>query len=230
MNYGFDRIPHFGRYMAASRIIDGIEFGQSSMYTCHSPVRDNAIVFLTYIVLGSIELFQCFVVSSFSEPLIVVGVVDMRFYSTGSPAECRLALRAPHLVASVDLEYAFAAFGARLRVCSQESGRCHIVRITRVFCVALCALDDMTIRTRPLLANTTLPLCAKESAAIFGGTCADKLSHLSRFFPGWTCMESAPQFLFLSIELPDLFIDDLLFLAEFFHADSFFHNMLCFRH
>jgi hypothetical protein len=74
---------------------------------------------------------------------------------TGSPAESRLALGAPHLVTPVNLKNHRRTLGTRASILIQKAGRLEICRQTHVIIVI--RLDLVTLSTRLDTTKPTFP-------------------------------------------------------------------------
>jgi hypothetical protein len=71
-----------------------------------------------------------------------------------------MALGAPHLITTVDLEDTSVTFGTRFGIFGQEFGGFDVVGITGMLLRSLCScrFDDVALGTGFNLAETTLPV------------------------------------------------------------------------
>ena len=111
--------------------------------------------------------------------LVIVRVVNrVRFDASCSPTECRMTLRAPHLITAVDFENARCTVGAVARVACEHLGRRHIVWVACMFSVLFLAFDFMALGTRPVVTHPALPRGAQKALAILKRARTDKLASL----------------------------------------------------
>ena len=93
----------------------------------------------------------------------------------GAPIEARIALRAPHKVAAVNLADTDTALGARLGFLCNESCRFYLGRITSMsWRITDRTLEIVAFRTRVKIAKAAFPGGAKESLASFSGARLDE--------------------------------------------------------
>ena len=83
-----------------------------------------------------------------------------------APIESRVATRAPHLVAPLDLADLDAAFRTTFGDLRQKLHREHLIRIAGVLGVATIPFDLVARRTRPDVAQPTFPRGAQEAFAV----------------------------------------------------------------
>ena len=103
--------------------------------------------------------------------LIEVRIVDAPVVDFSSvPTECRMALDAPHLVASINLGNARAARRTRFGILANHLGRFHIVFITRVLSILVCSDDLEALRTRMDGTEFALVLRGKKPATFCSWT------------------------------------------------------------
>jgi len=95
-----------------------------------------------------------------AQPLEIMGIMDVGFYAPRAPIECGVTLRAPHLIASVNLINPRSTVRAGFRIQAQELDRRNGFRITCMLSIASKTLDFVTLRARPLFAQPALPLTA----------------------------------------------------------------------
>lgn len=161
-------------------------------------------------------------------PFVIMWIVDMGFDASGAPAECGMALGAPHLVAAFDFVDSCAAFGAGFGVFVEQFGGFEVFGITGMWAVVPGSFDYMTLIACPLTTQSTFPLSTQESSAIFCGAGACKMSA----FAGNTGIVGAEMVVMrlegiaLSVEVVDEFVEFSDLVLDIFTFDNLFDDPL----
>ena len=108
-------------------------------------------------------------------PLVVMGIVDYaRLLLTCAPREGCVTLRAPHLIAALNLRNQRGTPRTGAAILGEKLRRCDIIGIADVLGITLRTLELMALGTCPLRTETALPCCTEESTTVSIGALADK--------------------------------------------------------
>ena len=110
-----------------------------------------------------------------AHPLQIMRIVSASFKSSGIPGPKALALGAEHLVAALSLVNENLAIRAGFSVVLQKSDRSDGVWIANVQRIIASGLEFPAMRTRVLVAGSTLPSGSNESVAVGISTSVNEL-------------------------------------------------------